>query len=108
MKSPTRAIPAHVSRHLNDHAHSGLSVRAYCAKHSISYWTFRYWSKRWERHAASPMGALPLKEVGMISLTRSVCDVHFPSGIRISVNAGARSEDLASVFALLTDAQAPC
>jgi hypothetical protein len=41
-----RYSPDDIKRHLQGHRTSGLSMRAYCRRHGLNYWTFREWQKR--------------------------------------------------------------
>ena len=41
-----RYTPAEIHRHLARYRQSGLTVRAFCTRHSLKYWTFLDWRKR--------------------------------------------------------------
>jgi hypothetical protein len=78
--------------HLISWSASGMSKRAYCLKHSLSYASFMYHSKRAEPPQAYFQQvelAAPTPEVPMM--------LHFPDGIRLSFPSSALPEVFASL-----------
>ncbi|NBB75819.1 MAG: hypothetical protein GVY02_00440 [Bacteroidetes bacterium] len=106
MSASSRHVPAHVRHHFDQHMRSGLTIKAYCEKHSLSAQSFYDWRKRYggmnlarpgQRESSSFCG------VGVIDLLRggSVCDIRFPDGVVVSVQRGASAETLGIVFDLV-------
>jgi hypothetical protein len=104
--SRRRTVPTHVRHHFDQHMRSGLTIKAYCEKHSLSAQSFYGWRKRYG--GTHPAGADQGRDssfcsVGVVDLLRggSVCDVRFPDGVVVSIQRGATAETLGVVFDLV-------
>lgn len=102
-------VPAHIRRHFSKQQRSGLSIKAYCEKHSLSLFSFYGWRKRYR---AAPAVHRPRRasfhEAGVFDIAGAgaVCDVRFPSGVTLSIRQGAAREDLETVFGLVQQVSA--
>lgn len=99
---PSVEIPAHVSEHFVAQSRSGLTIKAYCARHSISAWSFYQWRKRYRKAKLSAPATPSFSEVGLLDLSGGVCDIRFPGGVTVSVHRGAPKDELTSVFSLVS------
>lgn len=44
----------HWSRHVAEWQRSGLSKKAYCERHDLSYWSLRYWAEKLSGASSAP------------------------------------------------------
>ena len=95
------SVPSHIQRHFAAQKQSGLSIRAYCEKHSVSLSTFHYWRKRYrlprnrQMESKSKAGFV---DMGILELNSRVCEVHFPSGLKVTMHPGTTPEQLGSLL----------
>lgn len=88
-------IPGYIQRHLDTQAQSGLSIASYCEKYSISQSTFYNWRRRYQPKPVTEHDLLPVfQEIGAINTPHPAYDIHFPSGITVSVHCGATASEL--------------
>jgi hypothetical protein len=95
-------------RHLQYWRSSKLSPQAYCQRHSLKYWAFRYWRKRLEQNEPTPpvtIVQLPDKIGGMVShrtTTFKAEPIHLWVGkYRIELAEGFSADQLARLVRLL-------
>lgn len=98
-KSNRSKIPSHIREHFINQRRSGLSIKAYCEKHSVSAFSFYAWRKRYGKAAPNgrPREAL-FRDMGLLATGGGVCDVRFPTGLVVSVRPGAGREELEQIF----------
>jgi transposase-like protein len=95
---------ATIDKHLTGQRESGLSIAAYCRKHSLSPWTFYGWRKR--RGLTSSVAQRPDRCMTFTELPASAgisapFEIVFPGGVRLRVNAGFDHEDLSTLLAIM-------
>ena len=107
-RKPTGTVPTHVRQHFLSQSRSGLNIRQYCAKHSISVGTYYQWRKRYRSQPIAAQGnQLSFADLGVLAHSGSVCDIRFPSGTTVSVHRGISHDELAVILDLLA-AKQPC
>jgi hypothetical protein len=104
-----RRVPAHIGRHFFKHERSGLSIRAYCEKASLSAWTFYGWRRKYCPRRKPQQYAPVFQEIPLSALRRTaICEIEFPSGIKVTINSGAPREEIAVALQLLSGTAAAC
>ncbi len=100
------SAPSHVQRHFKAHQRSGLSIKAYCERHSVSLSTFHYWRKRYQVKQTIPSNGKMRPEfldMGTLGLSRRACEVHFPGGVKVTIHPGTSSEHVDSVLRVVAE-----
>lgn len=103
---PKPSAPSHVQLHFSAYQRSGLSIKAYCEKHSVSLSTFHYWRKRYRMRPASLPGdkARPtFMDIGTFGVSDRACEVHFPGGVKVTVHAGSSPDQVVSILRVISE-----
>ena len=102
--------------------HSGLSIRRFCLRESVSEPSFYQWRKRLrvadaaERQVSSPRAGsspnatfLPIEVIGGGSAVDATCiEIHLPSGVTVRVPEGVAEARLHALVRLLRGDDARC
>ena len=80
-----------IQQHITCQRTSGLSARAYCRNHDLSYWTFIEWRKK-DRVAAADT-SIPFVKINMPQACGFV-EIAMPSGVIIRLPADSAFEPL--------------
>jgi len=80
-----------IQQHITSQRTSGLSARAYCRTHDLSYWTFVQWRKK--DHVAAADISIPFVKINMPQACGFV-ELAMPSGVTIRFPVDAAFEPL--------------
>jgi transposase-like protein len=87
---------------------SGLTVRAFCARHGLAQPSFYVWRRKLAQRDAAYPAFVPVQVVGQTSVASSAAlEVVLEGGRTIRVPAGFNAATLRQLLAVL-EAQPPC
>jgi hypothetical protein len=77
---------------------SGMSKRTFCEQHSVSYFNFQYWHKKYRGTSNSGIqsGFVPLGSG--LSIGDSFCTLHFPGGAILDIHHPVSPDFLSSLL----------
>ena len=92
---------------LEEHASSGLSVRAFCQRESLSEPSFYSWRRKLQSRAEekpSPSGLIPVRLVDEAAATGHVIEIVVPGNVRLRVQDHCSTEAISRVLSAVCEA----
>jgi len=96
--------PATIDKHLTEQRESGLTIAAYCRKHSLSPWTFYGWRRRRGSPSSQPQqpnACMTFTELPGTAGISAPFEFVFPSGVGLRVHAGFDHEELSTLLGIM-------
>lgn len=90
-----------IRKHLVAQRGSGLSIKAYCEKSSLSPWTFYGWQKRHGSSLSRVQSGMRFFDVGVVGSGGAPFELIFSHGLRLRLNAGFDRGDLSALLDLV-------